>query len=380
MGQTQLAVIEKAIRGGEVLAKIGLSLGKPATDQSVMKFINGAIMAIQASSGTKSDITLCTQQSIANALINAALVKLPVDNRKLAYLVPFRDQCVFMPGFLGYIYKVKEADPTADITVGIVYKGDEFSCSKDSGNATYKHVVKNPFEDTPANIVGLYCFVKTATGSWIEVMSHKELMKVKAQSKMVTGVIWSTWELEMLKKSMVRRALKIKFNEAVAELDALDNKLFNERPDKIAPSIASDSAPLPAERHDIQEAEVVGGEEGKAPAAAAEPEKPAGQAQDEEKKEALGDMQTITCGVEKSFKAYKPTSPHVWKIAGVMVQIFAKDNKTGADNSKIIDLINEADKSMKNVKVVFVPGSYQKDGIDIKTNNIVNAYPAEQGE
>jgi len=373
MGNTQLAVITKQIQGKEIMQKISMSLGKPATDPSVMRFLNGAIMYIQDKVGTKSDVTNCSLQSIANALINAALVKLPVDNRKLAYLVPFRDQCVFMPGFLGYIYKVKEADPTADITVGIVYKGDEFSCSKDSGNATYKHVVKNPFEDTPANIVGLYCFVKTATGSWIEVMSHKELMKVKAQSKMVTGVIWSTWELEMLKKSMVRRALKIKFNEAVAELDALDNKLFNERPAKIAPVLASEDAPLPEEKNDkILEAEVVG-PEGEEKAPAAQEKAPEGTQVD------TGDLQTMEGAIEKYHKPYKATAPHCWKMNGQLLQIFEKDNKTGADNTPIINTINEADKAMKNVKITYRPGSYKgKDGLEVKVLNIVNAYSPDK--
>lgn len=370
MGNTQLAVITKQIHGNEVMNKISLSLGKPATDPSVMRFINGAIMYIQDKVGTKSDITNCSLQSITNSLINAALVKLPIDNRKLAHLVPFKDQCVFMPDYKGYIYKVKEADPSFEPTVALVYKGDTFTFSREDGKATYKHVVANAFEDSPANIVGIYCYMKTDKGSWIDVMSHKELMKVKAQSKMVTGAIWSTWELEMLKKSMVRRALKNKFNEAIAELDAIDNKLFNERPEKVAPVLASDAAPLPKEKQDIQEAEVVPGEEpGKdSPADKKEPEQP----------EPNGDLQTMEGAVEKYFKPYKDTAPHVWKVNGLLLQIFSKD-RDGADNAAIINLINEADKAMKNVKIAYRPGSYKgKDGLEVKVLNIVNAYPAEE--
>jgi hypothetical protein len=83
-------------------------------------------------------------------------------------------------------------------------------------------------------------------------MSKKELDKVKAQSKMKTGIVWQTWELEMFKKSVVRRALKMKFTEAIADLDALDNKFFNDRPAKEIPHLA-DTAPLPH----VQEAELV---------------------------------------------------------------------------------------------------------------------------
>lgn len=250
--QTALVVITQELKGAGIMAKIGASLGRPATDPQVMKFLNGALMEIEARIGGKSDITLCTRQSIIDSLIKAATVKLPIDSRQLAYLVPFGKTCTFMPGYKGYIYKVKEADTTMETTVGIVYKGDVFTCQETDNTATYEHKPLNPFEDNPKNIVGAYCYMKSSTGSWIYRMSNAELIKVKAQSKMVTGVIWNTWELEQFKKSIVRRAYKTKFTEAIAELDALDNKLFYDRPPKVVPALA-DPAPLP----DVTDAEVV---------------------------------------------------------------------------------------------------------------------------
>lgn len=260
MSQTALAVITQELKGAGVMAKISASLGKPATDPGVMKFIHGAIMEIEARIGGKSDITVCTKQSIIDSLIKAATVKLPVDSRQLAYLVRFGKTCTFMPSYKGYIYKVKEADTTMEITVGIVYKGDVFTCQETDNTATYEHKPSNPFEDNPKNITGAYCYMKSSTGSWIYRMSNAELLKVKAQSKMVTGVIWNTWELEQFKKSIVRRAFKMKFIEAISELDALDNKLFYDRAPKVAPSLA-DTAPLP----DVTDAEVVHDEPEKAP-------------------------------------------------------------------------------------------------------------------
>jgi hypothetical protein len=183
--------------------------------------------------------------------------------------------------------------------------------------------------------------------------------------------MWKNLTTEMYKKTVIRRGCKVKFTEAVSSLDALDNKLFNERPEKIAPSIASDSAPLPAERRDIPEAEVVGPEgDGKEPAA--EDKAPEGTQVD------TGDLQTMEGAIEKYHKPYKATAPHCWKMNGQLFQIFEKDNKTGADNTPIINLINEADKAMKNVKITYRHGSYQgKDGLEVKTLNIVNAYPAD---
>ena len=81
MSNTALAIIEKEIRSNDVMARISDSLGKPATDPSVKKFINGAIMYMQSKVGQKGDISHCTRQSIIDSLINAATVRLPVDNK-----------------------------------------------------------------------------------------------------------------------------------------------------------------------------------------------------------------------------------------------------------------------------------------------------------
>lgn len=261
MSNTALAIIEKEIRSNDVMARISDSLGKPATDPSVKKFINGAIMYMQSKVGQKGDISHCTRQSIIDSLINAATVRLPVDNKHYACLVAYKDVCNFQPEWRGYVAKIKEADSSSVVTVGIVFKGDTFTFSKEDSTATYKHVPANAFEDNPANISGAYCFIKTATGSYIEVMSRKELDTVRGSSKVGYDYIWKSWPLEMYKKTIIRRACKVKFTEAVSDLDALDNKMYTDKTQREIPTIAK-TAPMPAEV--IEDAEVIkDGEEGK---------------------------------------------------------------------------------------------------------------------
>ena len=174
----------------------------------------------------------------------------------------------------------------------------------------------------------------------------------------------------MYKKTVIRRGCKLKFTEAVASLDALDNKMFNEKKEKPAPSLVSDSAPLPEEKKDIQEAEVIKDEPDKSAESSSKTE---GTTQ-----EPSGDLQTLEGAVEKYFKPYKETAPHVWKVNGLLLQIFNK-GLDGSDNSAIINTINEADKNMKNVKIAYRPGSYKgKDGLEVKVFNIINAYPPEE--
>lgn len=246
---TALEIISE-LKSGDIVAKISASLGKPVSDPSVLKFITGAIMTIQE----KPELARCSKQSIIDSVVNAASVQLPVDNQHLAYLVPRGGICCFQPSYMGYIAKIKESDPTADFTVCPVYKGDKFTFSRKDGQVTYEHIVSNPFEDKPINMVGMYVYIKTSTSSHMEVLSQAELMKIKASSPNSSGAIWSKWEMEMLKGKAIRRASKTKFQAAVAKLNALADIADGITSHKEAPKLAT-VAPLPEES--VQEAEVV---------------------------------------------------------------------------------------------------------------------------
>jgi len=221
----ELMVIENEIRRDSNLALISASLGKPVDDPEILRFISGALMVIY----DKPELRACSPASIAKCLIHAANIRLPVDNRNLAYLVPFAKECSLMPSYKGYIYKVKNADPSTEFTVALVYMGDTFTVSKENGQAVYRHDVKNPFEDRVEAIVGAYCYIRTSTGSFIDVLSRTEIEKIRSMSKMRSGQTWTMWAAEMIKKAVIRRACKVRYIEAVAELDALDNQVFSPR-------------------------------------------------------------------------------------------------------------------------------------------------------
>lgn len=248
-----LEVIRTEIQSNEVMAKISACLGKSANDPAVLKFITGAIMTIQ----NKPDLMRCAKQSIIDSLVELAVKGLPVDNRHLAYLIPWQNKatgeyiCSPMPGYQGYLYRIKQAEPSADFTIGLVYKGDAFTASKSSGQAEYTHNIANPFEDNPDNIIGAYMYTKTDSGSFLEVMSYEELLKVKSQSKMETGAIWKTWPLEMIKKSMVRRGGKVNFTAAIADLDAMDNRFFK----SIETTVISEARVIPQRKSEIAKTE-----------------------------------------------------------------------------------------------------------------------------
>lgn len=248
----ELALLKNEVNGiSEGRRDIALALGKSPEDKSVSKYILGAIKEIEG----KTTLQACSAQSIINCLIQCANLGLAVDNRKLAYLVPFGGQCTLMPGYLGYIHTIKRADPNAFIVVEIVRTDDVFECATQNGQAVYRFVPKNPFDDSNNNIKGVFCYIKTDNGSSLSLMTKAELDKVQSCSKMKSGGVWSTWYLEMLKKSAVRRACKLLFTEAVAKLNAEDDKYFNmsNKPQiaTIAPSVPMPEPIQPEIAHEM---------------------------------------------------------------------------------------------------------------------------------
>lgn len=219
----EIAVVSQTEIGSKGRAEIALALGKSPEDSQVSKYIMGAIKEIES----KITLQSCTPQSIINCLIQCANIGLAVDNRHLAYLVPFGKECTLMPGYLGYVHTIHRADPSAFIVVEIVRNNDVFECGTQNGQAIYKFVPKNPFDASTANIRGVFCFIRTANGSSLSLMTRAELDKVRGCSKMKSGAVWTQWELEMMKKSAVRRACKLLFTEAVAKLNAIDDRLFD---------------------------------------------------------------------------------------------------------------------------------------------------------
>jgi hypothetical protein len=75
-------------------------------------------------------------------------------------------------------------------------------------------------------------------------MSKKEIDKVKNTSKMKNGGIWGTWEIEMIKKSVVRRGCKLMFAEAIAGINEVDDRFFDLKREKATVKMAK-TEPMP---------------------------------------------------------------------------------------------------------------------------------------
>lgn len=112
--------------------------------------------------------------------------------------------------------------PEAVFDMQLVKEGEEFTFSKENGKVIYKHTLNNPFSDS--KIIGGYCIIKMRSGEFIELLSLKDLEQIRRTAK--TDYIWKQWTSEMYLKTIIKRACKRHFKDAVERLDNMDNENY----------------------------------------------------------------------------------------------------------------------------------------------------------
>ena len=113
--------------------------------------------------------------------------------------------------------------PETKFDLQLVKDGDEFEFSKENGKVNYFHKMNSAFENK--DVIGGYCIIKNKLGDFIELLGKYELEKIRKTAK--TDYIWSQWTNEMYLKTIVKRACKRHFKDAVVELEEEDNKNYD---------------------------------------------------------------------------------------------------------------------------------------------------------
>ena len=207
-------------------------------------------------------------QSIREAFKASLDTGIPVDKRQLAYIVKYGSKIEYQIGFKGFISRIKEIYPTAQVKAELVYAGDVFTIEKVDGRAKYTHKVANPFASIK-DMTGVYAFIQyTDKGkeySFIETMGKDEVLKIQGKAK--TQFVWKDWFGEMAKKAVIRRLCKTLFigDPKIAIMEDLDNKNFEiqqepmhidyDKPKEMPKEIQPNKADIPEEK--VEEAQVV---------------------------------------------------------------------------------------------------------------------------
>lgn len=127
--------------------------------------------------------------------------------------------------YVAYKNKMLLAYPESKIDMAIVYEGDDFSVSKETGSVVYQHNIAKPFNQKDSDIIGAYCVISNKRGDFITLLSREDLDKHRKVAK--TDFIWATWLKEMVLKTIIKKACKQHFNDIYESIDEVDNDNYD---------------------------------------------------------------------------------------------------------------------------------------------------------
>ncbi len=165
-------------------------------------------------------LEVCSQESIANALLNMVIQGLS-PAKKQCYFIPYGNKLTMMKSYFGMVAATKRVSRVRDVFAQVVYKGDEFEFEINRGSkrvVTHKQKLENI---DPANIVAAYGTVIYSDGDaedsktyeYTEIMSIAQIKKSweRGQTKGGSSAHRDQPD-EMCKRTVLNRACKIFVN------------------------------------------------------------------------------------------------------------------------------------------------------------------------
>lgn len=127
--------------------------------------------------------------------------------------------------YVAYKNKMLLAYPESQIDVSLVYTGDDFSFTKDSGKVCYKHNIIDPFGQKDSDVVGGYCVIKNKRGEFLTLLGKEDIEKHRKVAK--TDFFWKQWYKEMCLKTVIKKACGQHFKDIYRNIEANDNENYD---------------------------------------------------------------------------------------------------------------------------------------------------------
>ncbi len=191
-------------------------------------------------------LQLCTPRSIVESALTAATLGLDPSGRLgSGYLVPYKDQCTFIPGYRGLIDLAVRSGFVKSVNAWVVHEGDVFSAQAGKMPKHIPFMPKTSEDPNPGPVYAAWSRAQLRNGGIeCEVMSLREINAIKARSAAARygSSPWQTDEEEMQKKTVIRRLVKKlplsstgalnatfeRFTQAVEQDDAVDAEFHEE--------------------------------------------------------------------------------------------------------------------------------------------------------
>jgi len=187
------------------------------------RFIKSAMLAAYNNQRVRE----CTPVSIVTAVYNAAELGLDFTPAKgHAYLVPFKGEAKFMPGYRGLMELCRRSGIVKKIEAHVVNSRDRFELEY----GTNSRIIHAPYIlGDPGPVIGAYASALLSDGVAIyEFMTLVELEKVRKISRAADSDPWTKHTDEMYKKTVIRRLFK--YLPSSPDLDRAldtDNELYD---------------------------------------------------------------------------------------------------------------------------------------------------------
>lgn len=157
--------------------------------------------------------------SLVNALKNVALTRSTLNPvLKQGYLVPFGGAITFMPSYMGLVDVLVNNGLVRKVEAHPVFEGEEFEIKL--GSVGYLKHIPNPWgKREKSNLKGGYFFVVMTDGTEMyDTMSLEEIEKIRKRAPSAkSSSPWDTDYVEMLKKTLIRRAFKLIPKNGISE-------------------------------------------------------------------------------------------------------------------------------------------------------------------
>jgi recombination protein RecT len=195
------------------------------------KFVRVAQTAIS----TNPLLVQADRRTLYAAIMKSAQDGLLPDGREAA-LVTFKTKndgvvAQYMPMVSGILKKIRNSGELASIATQVVHENDVFKYWVDGDGEHLLHE-PNMFAER-GEIKGVYALARLKDGSvYIEVMTMKDIEKIRNSSRAKEGGPWSQWWSEMARKSAIRRLSKrLPMSTDLEGIVTADDDLYDLQPE-----------------------------------------------------------------------------------------------------------------------------------------------------
>ncbi|MGN1133340.1 MAG: recombinase RecT [Oscillospiraceae bacterium] len=213
--------VEKRVK--EYTAKNEIDLPDNYSYPNAMKSAWLEIQEVKNKEG-KPAFEVCTQASVANALLNMIVQGLN-PAKKQCYFIVYGNQLVLQRSYFGTMHVAKAVCPQiSDIYADVVYEDDIFEYEKVRGRTIISKHVQKLQNINPDKIIAAYCtIVYKDNTEQSTIMTYEECKQSWRKSRMSpvdsngdlkAGSVHKNYTAEMMKKTVVNKACKYIINSS----------------------------------------------------------------------------------------------------------------------------------------------------------------------